>query len=253
MQKKLKANLLETGLYFQKDPNPKVIEEMVANFDWNQVQPLDVSKRDGRYYVVDGQHRLFSIRKKYGINTEWYVPCNIIENLTEDEEIDLFVKLATKRRKVSYMEVFKGKYADGKGEKDIVTMFNIVNKNGLIIDWKENKKVGRIVAIKAMYGIYKEIPEHFEEYIKLLHKTWNGDIKSLQVPILKGLCEFMKRYGNEYDSKTFIKKLNKYSPDDIIREAKANKYSKTEIVCGMAILDKYNKGLKVQNRLESRF
>lgn len=253
MQKKIKANLLETGLYFQKDPNPKRIKDMVDEFNWNQFQPLDVSKRNGHYYVLDGQHRLFTLRQIHGVNTEINVPCDVREGLSESEECELFVKLNKNRRNVSAMEIYKGKYADGKGEFKVIDMYNKINGNGLILDFESNKKIGRIVAISAISHIYDEIPSYFSEYIEVLSKTWKGDIKSLQVPILKGLCEFVKRYGKEYDKNMFIKKLSKYSPDDIIREGKADLLDKTEIGCGKSIFVKYNKGLKEKNRLDSRW
>lgn len=253
MQKKVKANLLEAGLYFQKDPNPRRIQSMADDFSWKLFQPLTVSKRDGHYYVIDGQHRLFTIRKIHGINTEINLPCDIREGLTKEEECKLFVDLAGRRRPISPMEIFKGKYADGKGEYDIVDMYKQINNNGLILDFETSKKIGRIIAVTTVYNVYNEIPDIFDEYIETLSKTWNGDIKSLQVPILKGLCEFMKRYNGEYDKNVFIKKLNKYSPEDIIKEGKADLLDGTSIGCGKSIFNKYNKGLKEKNRLESRW
>lgn len=253
MQKKVKANLLETGLYFQKDPNPKRIQNMADNFDWNLVEPLNVSKRDGHYYVIDGQHRLFTIRKVYGVDTDRSVPCNVIENLNEKEECEYFVKFINERGTKTPMQIYKGKYADGLGDSKIVDMYNKINDNGLILDFESSKKVGRIIAITTICKIYNRIPNIFSEYIEILNKTWNGDMKSLQVPILNGLCEFIDRYHNDYKKEIFIKKLSKYSPEDIIREGKADILDGTGIGCGKSMFSKYNKGLKEQNRLESRW
>lgn len=253
MQKKIKANLLETGLYFQKDPNPKRIQKIVDEFTWNLFRPLDVSKRDGHFYVLDGQHRLFAIRQMNGVNSEINIPCNVIEGLTEKEECKLFVELNTSSRKVSPMEIAKGNYAGGKGDFAIVDMYNKINKNGLILDFETARKNGRIIAIKTISNIYEEITDCFDEYIEIISKTWGGDTKSLQVPILKGVCEFLKRYHDTYKKDIFIRKLSKYSPDDIVREGKADLLDKTEIGCGKSIFAKYNKGLKQNNRLESRW
>jgi hypothetical protein len=253
-QKKINIQVLHAGLYFQKEPNKTRVNQIATNFDWNIFQPLDVSYRDGKYNVVNGQHRLSAMKQRFGEDSQIQVPCCVRDGLSRKAEMDLFVDLATKSRKVSCMELFKAQYADGLGDDDVVNMYNIVNNTKVLtIDWKENKGMGRITAIQTIFGVYEDLNDKFEEYIDILHKTWKGDTKYLQVPILKGLCEFVKRYEGEYDSKTFIKKLSQYSPEDIIREGKSDLTSKTEIGVGKSIFNKYNKGLKEKSRLESKW
>lgn len=255
MQKKIKANLLETGLYFQKDPDKRRIKNMADNFDWNLVEPLNVSYRDGHYNVIDGQHRLFATRKIYGLDTDRRMPCNVIEGLTAEQECEYFVKFIQERSKKTPMQIYKGKYADGNGSEDIVDMYNKINNNGLILDFESGRKIGRVVAITTIYNIYKELNKLgiFSEYIEILSKTWNGDIKSLQAPVLNGVSEFIKRYYGDYDKNIFIRKLEKISPDDIIKEGKGDILDTLKIGCGKSIFNKYNKGLKEKTRLESKW
>ena len=254
MQKKIKANLLETGLYYQKDPNLKNVKKIVDNFDWNLFRPLDVSRRDGHYYVVDGQHRLFAIRQMYGTDTEINIPCDVREGLTKQQECELFFKLNTGSRYVTPMELYKSLYANGLGKKDIVDMYNKINYNGLILDWSMNKKKkGRITAISTIYAIYKKIPEYFDEYIRLLKDTWDGEPNSLKADMLNGVCDFLERYHEEYDYKTFVKKLKKYSPEDILKEGNSALLDGKIIGCSKSIFNKYNKQLKGNKRLEPKY
>ena len=39
--------------------NRRLAENIASNFDKNLLQPIVVSYRDGKWYVIDGQHRLY--------------------------------------------------------------------------------------------------------------------------------------------------------------------------------------------------
>src|SRR5262249_5671842 len=49
-----------------------------------------VSHRAGRFYVVDGQHRLEALRS-YGFDDADRIDCEVYEGLTEREECELFL------------------------------------------------------------------------------------------------------------------------------------------------------------------
>lgn len=241
---KVMANLLHTGLYFQNEPNKERINQLVDSFDWNRFDSLTVSYRDGKYNVVDGQHRLLSAKVKFGENVQ--VPCHIRFNLTESEEMELFIDLVKGKRKVHSNEIYKAMY--GAGRKPVVDMVNTIRECGLICDFNASKVNGRITAIHTVFTkIYSQLGrDDFKIYLKLLKDAWNGDKESLQVDFMLALLEFFKLYRFDYNEKTFIKKLSQHKAIDIKKDCKSIVGKK------VAMVERYNKGLKANKKLELR-
>jgi hypothetical protein len=240
---------LHAQLYFQNPPNEARVNAIVDNFDWNLFQPLDVSFRDDKYNVVDGQNRLYAVLKKFKNSGKIInVPCLTRYGLTESEEMELFVDLAQMRRKVQPIEIYKALY--GSGNQLIVDMVDITRKVGFLFDFKNSKANGRITAVKTLHNIYSQLGKtDYEKFLKLLYLTWNGESRSLQQEMLLGLFEFYKVYVLDIDEKTFINRLGKMSTDEIYRLGGRN--SKRVMGIAYTILEQYNKGAK-KNRLDER-
>lgn len=240
---------LHAQLYFQNPPSDTRVNAIVENFDWNLLQPLDVSFRDGRYNVVDGQNRLYAVLKKFKeANKIINVPCLVRYGLTESEEMELFVDLAQMRRKVQPIEIYKALY--GSGNALIIDMVNITRSVGFVFDFKNSKANGRITAVKTLHNIYSQLgKDDYEKFLRLLYLTWNGESKSLQQDMLLGLFEFFKVYMLDIDEQTFIKRLSKMSADEIHRLGGRN----VKRIQGISytIMEQYNKSAK-KNRLEER-
>lgn len=241
---------LHTQLYFQNPPNEARVNAIADSFDWRKFQPLDVSYRDNKYNVVDGQNRLYAAMKRFkdsgkSIN----IPCLVRYGMTESDEMELFVDLTQLRRKVQPGEIYKALY--GSNNTMIVDMVDTVRKVGFIFDFKSNKANGRITAIKTIHKIYTQLgKDDFERFLSLLYKTWNGEEKSMQQEYLLGLYEFYKAFLLDIDDKLFVKRLSKISSDEIYRLGGAN--SKRIKGIAYAIMEQYNKGAK-KNRLEERY
>lgn len=251
-QMKLDMNTLHTGLYFQKEPNPKRVQQIVSEFDWERVQPLDISYRDGKYNVVNGQHRLFAIRKKFANSVKpVLIPCCVRTGLTEIDEMKLFSDLARGTRSINNLELFKSDY--GRGVKEIVEMVDMAREIGFIVDFTNSKSKNRITVLKDLLNIYSELNnEDYKKFLKLIKDTWDGDSISLQKDFLLGVFEFYRLYKYDFDNKRFKKQLTNYSPNDIKRVGETDRLSGKTIGCAKAIFIKYNQNLKV-NRLQNKF
>lgn len=252
-QERIELDKLHSGLYFQCEPNQVRVEQIASDFNWTKLQPLDVSYRDGKYNVVDGQHRLFATRKAF-INTNKIitVPCLVRYGFTEAQEMELFVELAKDRRKVKPMEVYKALY--GSKNRLVVNMVDTINNIGLIFDFKDYKIKNRITAVETVHKIFSELGEDdFKIYLKLIKNTWNGDSVSLQRDLLCGVFEFFKAYRFDFNEKMFIKKLSQYSPLDIKRDGKSDLNARGFTGYAKAISNRYNKGLKDKNRLNNKW
>lgn len=77
---------IDTG--YQRRLREKV-NRMVANWDYNLCDVVLVSYRNGKFYVIDGQHRVAAAKR---VGAE-FLPCQIVEGLSREEEAARFVAL----------------------------------------------------------------------------------------------------------------------------------------------------------------
>lgn len=92
VQRDLSSNQLTSGLPYQRPVEPEDVDRLIAKWDDRLLTPLVVSFRDGKFNVVDGQHRIAAMRKMAdGGNVT--VPCLIYTGLSYEQEAELYFKL----------------------------------------------------------------------------------------------------------------------------------------------------------------
>ena len=73
---------------YQRATNPTQVENIIKNFDEAKLGTLTVSSRDGKYFTVDGAHRLSALRTlKYT-----HALCEILTGLTHEQEVFYFMR-----------------------------------------------------------------------------------------------------------------------------------------------------------------
>lgn len=220
-------------------------EKIYKYFDSKQFDPLIVSFRDGIWYVIDGQHRLYAVKKRFG--NDKLVSCKIITDLTESMECDLFGKINTNQKSLSVADRTKTSfYADNPKIRDLA---DICTRNGIELGFENDnrsKKNGRIIAIKALSDTYDKIgAEQTERLVKLLNDTWDGNAEGLSLCMIKALGVILSLYSTELSDEIWVKKLSKVEPTKLISEAKSDLVTKTNVptkIARIAITNYYNKG-----------
>ena len=83
---------LYSGQAYQRPVKDRVVDKLVREWDPRLLTPLVVSYRDGRYYLVDGQHRVCGgKRKNNGKDVDML--CQVYYGLTYEQEAELYYKL----------------------------------------------------------------------------------------------------------------------------------------------------------------
>ena len=88
----LSTGELYSGQPYQRPVLDRVVDKLVREWDPRLLTPLVVSYRDGRYYLVDGQHRVCAMRKKNG-GKDVTALCRVYHGLTYEQEAELYYKL----------------------------------------------------------------------------------------------------------------------------------------------------------------
>lgn len=234
---------------YQRGIDPLRIKNMVANFDAALLGSIIVSERGGKYYVIDGQHRVI-LCKKVGVTSLMAI---VLEGLTLEEE-------------AKYFNHYNGARGERKGlHKETIFNANVIAKDETSLQIKQivegaGLRFGRgqgpktFAAYNTLYKIFESYgKEHFARTINLIADTWHGETYSLNNYMLTAVSEFIKVYGADplFSDHKFIKQLSRVEPLIVVREMKADVTTPLTKIKGLNVLIRhYNKGLvkKLENQ-----
>lgn len=227
------------------------VKEKSECFDPRLLGTITVSKRDGSYYVIDGQHRVMLCKavKRDGIMALVY------EGLTKEQEASYFKKLNGANGEIKKLKKTQIHNASVVAqEKMAVEIQQTAEKYGFVIE--SSKRDNHIAAISVVEKIYKKYGlQILDDTFSLLRATWNGEKKSLDAEVIEGVAGFISIYKSDafYNPRTFAAKLSKIAPVVIIREAFADTSATAKFARVINVLFKYyNRGLSAKNRLENK-
>jgi hypothetical protein len=134
--------------------NPKLIKEISTHFDIALFGRLHVARRaNGALFVVNGRHRFEGARNAGKI----WLPCDVYDIADRRREIEIFISLNTRIRKVPQGMLFMAEVA--AGQQDAVMLNRLVQEAGLAIVDSNSKrqeftvpKLSCIAALKSLYG-----------------------------------------------------------------------------------------------------
>jgi hypothetical protein len=137
--------LMRVSEVAQRDLRPSRVDELAKDFDPEKIGVLVVNKRDGLYWIIDGQHRK-EVLKAVGWGDQ-QVQCEIYEGLTEAEEAEMFLG---RNDNLAVTSLAKFKVAVVAGRPDEVAIDKIVRSEGLRI----GSGAGVIQAVGTLTRVY---------------------------------------------------------------------------------------------------
>lgn len=216
--------------------------QIMRSYNPALLQPIKVAVIDGKYYCFDGQMTMKVQKAKNG-GKDLPVTCDVYTGLTELEAAYLFVqqvgtvsavKLADKLRVLRHY-----------GEPEIVDFCKRTEDNGLVLSWKGEKGKYTVTAVSALLKIYRDFginKNRYDEFVRIICDSWNGDPDSLRAQILWGVALFVKEYWSMFEPSRLVKRLSTQRPIDIIRDAAVDRSSGNRKY-GVQVLQVYNYGL----------
>ena len=240
---------------YQRNISDGRAQRIAYEFDPAKVGVLIVSHRDGKYYIIDGQHRLNALRI---LNIE-RANCIVLENMTYEEEADYFRKQNKDCRRLSLQDRFLAGVE--AGDEMCVTINTIVNKNGFVINRSnrsnDSQALNAIKAVELICELYGyEVLDNTLEYIS---ETWSGDIHAKQREMLVGVSAFINTHGPLITKESFVSRFKLVPPSAILRQFKMQsgglrtesmaKATSRRLMC-WCLTEMYNKGLRTYRRLK---
>lgn len=228
------------------------VQRIVDEFDWALfLRPLVSERRPGMYAVLDGNHRIEAVRRKFGTRTE--VPVIVVSGLSLEEEAAIFTEMNARRRVMEPGEIYKGQLA--AREPDALSMQAILDARGIKIGSKAtvNSPTSRVIrGVATAINIHKT--GNLDETLDILLEAWPKEPRKFSVPAMQSISYFLHGYPNA-DRKRLVQVLKRQSPDELDRALRASRTvlggNKKGYVGRAVLVAWYNERLtKPENRLK---
>ena len=241
----------------QRELDVKHGDRLAKYWNWDYFEPISVSYRDGKYWVIAGQHRLYAIKKRNG-GKDCSVICRVFYGMTVVDECEFFLQdknsgYVVSPQKLSTKMAVKYRI----GDPDITGMVTGAEAAGWTVDFKSGDNRNRINAVGALLQCYKSLSyEQYVTMLKILKDAWGDDAKATHQMLMKGMTIVCKTYWQQFKPSEMAKSLSTVKPEAIIRDGKGLEITRGTsrgIMGGRpyarSILHRYNTGRK-KNRLE---
>ena len=227
---------LESNQDYQRNVSEAHVKRAVENFDPYQVNPVKVSRRNGRNYVFNGQHTIEIIAEVTGTR-DTLVWCMIYDDLEYKHEADIFANQQKYVRQLTAYDIFNAKIESGDEEAHVIK--SIVENYNLTLS--SNKYPHTICAISTLVYIYEKYGcKILDATIRLCVATWQGENNSLSSYILKAVAVIIQVYQQELNEELFKEKLGLIPINQITRSAKAMQNGTKGFGYAITILNFYN-------------
>jgi hypothetical protein len=196
------------------------VAELMRNFNERDLGTPEVSYRDGRYYVVDGQHRVTAARRKRGDG--FVIVCKVHYGLTAEEEAEMFMAINEDRLRMD--NATRIEQAIRAQDEDFNRLRRLVSLGGFdFVQRGQKKQWNQFSNHTVLFRILKAVGEEaFIQGLQLIADTWRGDSSASHTEMVWGAAEFMRQYGNQIDYARAIKQLKCIRCADVRSAAKAS-------------------------------
>lgn len=226
---------LEIDTGYQRRIKSK-IKKMIRDWNYELCDVIIVSYRDGKFYVVDGQHRVEAAKQQKVDPDLTYLPCQVLLDMTREEEARRFLALNTSQTSASPHDTWNANLLlndpTDMAIDRICRKWNIVvsdaygNRAARLGDLQEARTIVRSCGAFAFDWILETLHEaqwnlssggHSSNILRALKAVYKENAMTAQeakdaiIDIIKGKtpstlrAEAVHKYG-EYDIKTALQK-----------------------------------------------
>ena len=233
----ISSSQLKSKQNYQRNINTAFVQKIVSEFDPNKVDPVHVSYRDGKYYIIDGQHTVAALEIVNG-NKPVDVICIVHKGMTYTDEASYYVEQYEKKHRHTYNEMTMARYE--AGEKLPCEIALKVKNVGGRLPYDKSAKTGiKIGAVKKVTTLYQKDSDNTILAIKCLIDAYKGRENTIPADIIAGTMEFLRLYDNRVLTSRLVEALSKYTPQLLTNTAKNLKMT-YPINWTETLRDKYN-------------
>lgn len=214
----INSSQLKSKQDYQRRINMEYVKEKIAVFDPNKVEPVHVSYRDGKYYVMDGQHTILILEGVNG-NKPVDINCIVHKGMTYQEESDWTDDQYEKKHPHTYNERAVARFEAGRKLPCEIAL-KVKNVGGRLPYDKTTKTGIKIGAVKKVTNLYQKDSDHTILAIKCLIEAYKDRENTIPADIIAGTMEFLRLYDNQVLTSRLVQALSKYTPQLLTNTAK---------------------------------
>ena len=245
---------LTSGSAYQRPINEREVNRLVREWDDRLLDPLAVSFRNGRFNLVDGQHRVIALRRR-NEGKDVMVLCRVYTGLSYKQEAELCVRLDKAKKRMSLAQSTNALLESGSDPR-LKEIKRLMAFEGFT--WALDKSKGgnyEVTTTRAVISAYDLLgPDAFLRMMRILDGAWQGDPASLSATMISGLALFIKTYETELNDHTFVQRVSAAAPEEILRQSRTDFSTNSRALrCAKVILDRYNNARRNGRKLTYRF
>ena len=195
----VRVNDIRTSSNAQRELREHMAEKIAANFDPDKLGVPVLSHRDGRYWVVDGQHRIAALKHMdYG---DQLIECQVYDALDEAAEAELFLGLNTKLTMRPIDTFLVSLTAQRPRELRIAAT---VHSEGLAIGTGKTQ-IGAVTALGAVYDVAGE--DRLAATLRIIRDAFGS--AGMRAEMIRGVGLVAHRYNGQLDEQRTVEKLSR--------------------------------------------
>lgn len=113
---------------YQRQSALNTIRAIASNWSWLAVGAITVAERDGKYWVIDGQHRVMAALSRSDVDT---LPCIVFKTRGAKDEAGAFLELNSARSPVTALQKFKAMLV--AGDARAIGVDSVLKEHGITL------------------------------------------------------------------------------------------------------------------------
>ncbi len=204
---------------YQRNLSEHHIVRAAENFDLYQINPVKVSRREGKNFVFNGQHTIEIVALVSG-SRDTPVWCMVYDDLSYQHEADIFANQMKFVKPLKPAEVFAANVEAGSDTQLMIK--SLVESYGLRIAASNTKADGKcICAVSALEKIMVNHGYHvLDRVLRLIIGIWEGEKSSFSANMLNAMAKLVTTYGDSLNDDLLKEKLSFCSVKSLIRAAR---------------------------------
>jgi hypothetical protein len=174
-------------------------DRLALELDLNKIGHPIVNIRDGIYWTLDGQHRIYALRANGFENDP--LECEVYEGLTDQEAAEIFLGRNT-RKAIPLHDNFRVSCtAERQRELDIR---RTVEANGQKVS-RDGSGISAIGALGAVYDLSGDVV--LGQVVRTLNQGFSGDTQAFDAAIIRGMGGVFNRFNGKTNEKELVERL----------------------------------------------
>lgn len=230
-------------------------DRIAADLDLNKLGYPIINHRDGHYWVLDGQHRIYAL-KQNGFTSD-VLDCEVYENLTDEEMADIFLGRDS-RKAIAPFDKFHVACTAGYNRETGIR--RAVETQGVRVG--RNKEENTVSAIGALGKVYdkagggKNGEVVVGQVVRTIRNAFGGDPAGFDRSLIEGIGLVFNRYNGLTKEKDLASRLAARGVRGLLQRAESQRLRTGNLkgqCIAATVVEVYNRGLgpRANDRLPS--